>query len=54
MLELSRYEFIRDWCVVDMSPVVDVAVKKRSTLVYYVPELEAASMDMSSRLMSTL
>jgi hypothetical protein len=47
MLGLSRYEFIRDWCVVDMSPVVNVAVKERSTLVYYVPELEAASMDMS-------
>jgi hypothetical protein len=44
---IARYEFIRDFCIVDISSVAPVDAKELPVLVYYVPELEAADFNIS-------
>ena len=46
---LSRYEFIREFCVVDLS-AIGIGVKDHTVAVYYVPEIESINVDMAYEL----
>jgi hypothetical protein len=49
MLGLSRYQFVREFCLVDLSPLASSDEDKSSSMVmvYYVPELESSSVTLS-------
>ena len=46
----TRYEFIRDFCIVDLSPLTFATEKDVPAQVFYVPDLESMSVNLSYEL----